>query len=230
MLTIIAVLRLALLTTLCAWVTTSSLASEVLFYRESDTYGQPGRLGKVYQREFEKRMFTHQTWRQRLYYFSPDSNETIEIYSKPDGSRWLSCRRATPSLSGIIRSRIVDGEHFDLKRQLDHVHIYGCEVALPLELARDLELLWQKMLPGLPDAPTPPVVYVHAPIFIAFARKNGSVATGSMLFAPYNTKAYRSFLDIVQDLKEACDRSAAPSETILRKLPAKVKRLTALLR
>jgi hypothetical protein len=50
----------------------------------------------VYRSELENRMFTHPTWSERLYlsYDNPDIDETLEVYSRPNGSRWLNYRRA----------------------------------------------------------------------------------------------------------------------------------------
>ena len=64
-------------------------AHEALFYEASRNYDKKGSLGTVYRRELESRMFTHSTWGERLYlsYDNPDINETLEVYSKPDGSR-----------------------------------------------------------------------------------------------------------------------------------------------
>jgi hypothetical protein len=210
---------------LCLIVTNGCLASDVLFHKVSRDYDQRGVLGKTYRREFETRMFTQPTWHQRLYYEShdPDVNETFEIYSRPDGSRWLSHRRASPSLSRIIWNRIFNGERFDLTKELNTARITGREVALPSELAKELELLWKTMLPGLAEAPIPRDLYVHTPIFIGFVRENNSVKTGSVSIASYNTPIYRAFVDIITDLRTIADRNSDSSESILAGLPSKVR-------
>jgi len=204
-------------------------ADEVLFHKESRNYGQEGLLGKVFRREFETRMFTHPTWRQRLYGAShdPDVNETLEVYARPDHSIWLSHRYASPSLSTIIWSRIYIGEKFDLKKRLDAVHITDHEIALPPEVAKELELLWRTMLPGLAEAPKPPVLYMHTPILIAFARENNSVETGSIPIAAYDTPIYRDFLAVVKDLKDLCDHGANSTDPAFAPLPDKIRRLRA---
>jgi hypothetical protein len=71
-------------------------AHEALFYKASRNYNEEGSLGVVYRRELENRMFTHPTWSERLYlsYDNPDIDETLEVYSRPNGSRWLNYRRS----------------------------------------------------------------------------------------------------------------------------------------
>jgi hypothetical protein len=201
-------------------------AREVLFYKVSRNYDSEGQMGKVYRQELEKRMFKHSTWRQRLYYnpYEPDIDETLEVYSKVDGSRWLSYRRATPSLSRFISDRIWLGEQFDLKKKLDGVSITGQELALPVDVAKEIELLWRAMLPGLPKDPDPEerVIVPHAP---AFAREGDSVKTGRIAMAAYNTPAYRAFMGIVDDLIRVCDRGGNATDPILARLPDKVRRL-----
>src|SRR5437764_2190739 len=89
------------------------LAKEILFQAEPANYdyarGVGKKLGEAYRTEFDPRMFPHGTWHQRLSYnsYEPDVDETLESYSKADGSRWLSHRRANPSLTGFIWRRIV---------------------------------------------------------------------------------------------------------------------------
>jgi hypothetical protein len=202
-------------------------AGEVLFYEVSRNYDHEGVLGKVFQREFETRMFAHPTWRQRLYGEShdPDVNETLEIYTKPDRSIWLDHRYAVPSFSRIIWSRIYIGEKFNLKERLDAVRITGHEIALPPEVAKELELLWRTMLPGLAESPKPPVLYMHTPILIAFAREDNSVKTGSIAIAAYNTPIYRDFLNVVKCLKDLCDHGANLTDPAFAPLPDKIRRL-----
>ena len=125
-------------------------AHEALFYKASRNYNEEGPLGTVYRRELESRMFRHPTWGERLYlsYDNPDINETLEVYSRPDGSRWLNYSRAVPSLTRLIRDRLF-GVNFELKRQLDAVQIIDHEVALPEGVAAEIKLLWRTMLSGL---------------------------------------------------------------------------------
>src|SRR2546423_13374030 len=89
---------------LCLVLAGFCFAGDVLFYKISRSYGLEGVQGRIFQRKFEARMFTHARWHERLYVnpYEPDIDETLETYSKPDGSRWLSHHRATPSLSRLI--------------------------------------------------------------------------------------------------------------------------------
>lgn len=205
----------------------ASLASDVLFFKVSRDYDQRGVLGETYRREIETRMFTHSTWHQRLYYEShdPDVNETLEVYSKPDGSRWLAHRGASPSLSRIIWNRIFNGQRFDLTKQLDAVRITNHEIALPPGLANELELLWRTMLPGLREAPIPRDLHMHTPIFIGFVRENNSVKTGSVCIAAYNTPIYQAFVDVISDLRTLADQGVNSTQSVLSKLPFKVRQL-----
>lgn len=207
----------------------ASFAGDVLFYKVSRNYGQEGLVGEVFRREFETRVFVHKTWRQRLYGAShdPDVNETLEIYTKPDRSIWLIHRRVVPSISGIIWSRLFNGKKFDLRKELDAVRITSHEVALPSEVANEVELLWRAMLPGLAEAPKPSELHMHAPIFIAFGRKNNTIETGSIAIAAYDSLAYRAFVDIISDLRAVCDRGGGPTDPIFRKLPNRIQRLRA---
>lgn len=206
----------------------SCLAGDVLFCKVSRNYGESGILGKVYRKEIETRMFAHKTWRQRLYYssYDPSSNETLEVYSKSDGSRWLSHCIARPSLTQIIGRRIWLGEHFDLKRELDAIPITRQEVRLPQTVARELEALWNKMLPGCEAEPIARDLYIHAPVFIGFARERRSVSTGKIVPAAYDTELYRSFVDLVTDLRKVC-ASGGSQNSILQRLPKKIKEVSA---
>jgi hypothetical protein len=207
----------------------ASFASGVLFYKVSRNYGHEGPFGETLRRELETRMFTHSTWQQRLYGEShdPDVNETLESYTQPDGSIWLSHKRATPSISGIIWNRIFIGKHFDLKKELDAVRITDHEVALPSGVARELQLLWRAMLPGAAEAPKPPKLYMHVPIYVGFAKEHNSVETGSIAIAAYDTPIYRTFIEIVSDLREVCDRGGYAADSTLQRLPDKIRRLKA---
>jgi hypothetical protein len=217
---------LLLLASLPLWVN-SSLAGDVLFYRVPRNYGQQGLVGKTLRQELETRMFTQSAWHQRLFCEShdPDINETLETYSRPDGRVWLRHRRADPSISRIIWNRTFIGERFDLRKQLDAVNVATRDIALPPDVARELDVLWTTMLPGLPSAPKPPKLYMHTPTFIAFARKNGSVETGSIAIAAYDTPIYRAFLDVLRELRDLCDRGASSTDPTLTRLPRKIRRL-----
>lgn len=90
----------ALLAAVCCLATPQLWGGELLFVKGSRNYDQEGDVGEAFRREFEPRMFTHATWRQRLYRnFNFGDDETLEFYVRADGSRWLSFRRATPSLT-----------------------------------------------------------------------------------------------------------------------------------
>lgn len=207
----------------------SSYAKEVLFYRVSRNYDSEGKLGSVKRHELESRMFTHPTWLHRLYYnpYEPDIDETLEIYSKPDGSSWLSYCRATPSLSQIIFAYVQLGARFDLKRELDSAHIIRREVRLPEGMAAEISLLWRTMLPGLPKDPDPArrLIVPHFPTIIGFDRQADAVKTGRIPMAAHNTPVYRAFLVIVGDLIRACDSGAQPTDPIFSQLSDKINRL-----
>jgi hypothetical protein len=209
------------------------LAKEILFQAEPTNFdyarGLGRRLGEAYRIEFDPRMFVHRAWIQRLSYFSsePDLDETLEIYSKPDGSRWLTHRRAVPSLSSILQRRIVDGVKFDLKKELDAVRITSHDVALPPGVAKEIELLWQTMLPGVTNPPRLQTLYTHVPIFDAFVRQNHSVETGRVCLQAYNTPVYRAFVDVITDLRAVCDRGSNSADPVFRRLPAKIRNLRA---
>ena len=206
-----------------------SQAREFLFARALRDYDSRGLEGETYRREFETRLFSHNTWRQRLYYYSsePDVNETLETYSKRDGSFWLSHRQASPSLTGIIYRRIVDGEKFDLKEKLDAIRVTTHDVALPSDVARELDLLWRTMLPGLTKPPVSRDLYTHVPMFIGLAREDHSIETGSVCLAAYNTPIYRMFVDVITDLRAVTDRATSATDPIFRRLPDKMRRLRA---
>jgi|GEM_PF-3841105 len=215
---------------LCLVIVDGCFAADTLFRKVSRNYDAEGNLGRAYRRELEIRMFTHPTWRQRLYCnpYEPDIDETLEIYSKADGSRWLSCRRATPSLSLTIGRRFWRHQQFDWKKELDAARITGREIALPEVVANEIELLWRTMLPGLPKEPVTEehMLVVHAPAIIAFARENNSVKTGKIAMAAYDTPTYRAFLEIVDELTKACDRGASPTDPVFTRLPDKIRRLS----
>lgn len=204
-------------------------AKEVLFIQASRNYDAKGVLGEFMRRELETRMFMHSTWRQRLYCspYEPDLNETLEIYLKSDGSHWLSCRRATPSISGIIGRRYWLHEEFDWKKALDAVRITGQDVPLSAELSNEIDLLWQKMLGGLGREPTTKTrtLVMHAPAIIAFAKQKNSVTTGRIAMAAYGSPLYRDFMNVVDDLTSMCETGARPRDSEFRKLAEKMRRL-----
>jgi hypothetical protein len=204
-------------------------AKDLLFAKASRGYDWEGAVGQAYLREFDPRMFPHRTWRQRLYCETADAeaNETVEIYVKPDGSHWLNCRRAKPALSPLIRHRPHPDQRIELTRKLSQIKISSCEVALPPELAIEVEHLWKAMLPGVDVAPVPEVFSAHGPAFIAFARENHSVKTGRICLAAYDTEAYRRFVEIIDDLKRLCDSGGNSTPTVTATLPAKIRNLTA---
>jgi hypothetical protein len=217
------------------WLTiaTSSLAKEVLFQAEPPSYdsanGVGRKLGESLQTEFNSRMFLHRTWRQRLSYYSsqPDLNETLEIYSKPDGSRWLNHRQANPSLTGLIVRRVVHGEKFDLAKELDAIPITSRDVELPFEVANELESLWHTMLPGVTKPPEPRRLQTHIPIFDAWVRKDHTLEAGRITTAAYDTPVYRTFVELIKDLRAVCDRDAKLDDPIFKRLARKIQRLRA---
>lgn len=211
--------------------TASSIANEVLFQAEPANLdyvrGVGRKLGETLQIEFNPRMFPHQTWSQRLSYYSsqPDLNESLEIYSKPNGSRWLNHRRANPSLTGLIFRRVVHGEKFDLRKELDAVRITSHEVALPPDVANELEVLWKTMLPGIAEAPEPRFLYTHVPIFDAWVRRDHTVKAGRITTAAYDTPIYRMFVDVLVDLRKVCDGGGKSSNPIFKRLMNEIRAL-----
>jgi hypothetical protein len=209
------------------------LAKDLLFEAEpaNNDYarGVGRKLAEAYRTEFDPRMFPHRTWHQRLAYSSSeqDVDETLEIYSKPDGSRWLSHRRAKPYLTGFIWNRIVEGAKFDLKKKLDAVRITSHEVALPSAVAKEIDELWRTMLPGVPHEKVPLILTTHTPIFDAWVRKDNSVEAGRIPMAAYDTPTYRAFVDVIKDLREVCDRSGNSTDPIFKRLPTKIQNLRA---
>jgi hypothetical protein len=205
------------------------LAKELLFQAEPVNYDHDRKLGEAYRTEFNPRMFPHRTWHQRLAYSSSeqDVDETLEIYSKPDGSRWLSHQRAKPSLTVFIWRRIVEGAKFDLKEKLDSVSITSHEVLLPAEVANELDRLWRTMLPGVRREQVPRTLAMHAPIFDAWVRKGHSVAAGRIPMAAYDTPIYRAFVDVVTDLREVAHRGGGLKNPIFARLPDKIRALRA---
>jgi hypothetical protein len=215
---------------LCFNAADTCFGRDILFRRASRNYDEQGQLGVVYRKEFETRMFTHSTWLVRVYCSldEPDMDETIEIYSNPDGSRQLEHRRASPSLSRLIRERIWHGEKFDLSKKLDAVRIGRCQVAVPAHIANEIEQLWQTMLSALPTElkeSTTHTLYLNAPVFVAFARENSSVKTGTVAMAGYNTPAYRAFAGILDDLIKLCHSNGIMRDHIFAELPGKMRDL-----
>lgn len=222
--------RLYLSTITAVWLFASAIsaAGDSLFVKALRNYGEKGLLGRVYRQELEARMFTHATWRERLYIntYDPSKDETFEVYSRPDGSRWLTFRRAAPSLSQPILDRIWLGQKFDLKKELDRSNITTAETELPQDIANEIELLWQKMLSGPSKEPDARGLYMDAPTFIAFARQNDLIKTGKMSLAAYHTPAYEEFVDITNDLSKICEHPSAKSR-VLQKMPSKMRHLAA---
>ena len=221
----------ALLASTCWLVTPQLRGGDLLFEEGSKSYHMEGDLGEAFRREFEPRMFTQATWRQRFYRnFSFGDDETLEFYVRSDGSRWLSFRRATPSLTQAILDRYWSGEEFDLKKRLDSSRIVACEAKLPADIANQIEALWQTMVPGVPKEPERKTFGSTMPGVIYALKKNGdSPEIGVMAFGAYHTPAYEEFIKIVDDLIALCERPAARAR-LLRKLPPKIRHLTERLR
>jgi len=210
---------------LCA-LTELSLGENILFCKTSRNYGRDGPRGNKFRQEFEARMFKHHDWLQRLFVvlYEPDVDQTLEVYAKPDGSRWLNYTRATPSVS-----KAIDAERwgYDTKKELKAVHIMTNEIALPPNVAAQIELLWRAMLPGLTREPESQRVYMDHLSFVAFRRDNDSVQTGRIAIAAIDTPAYHAFADIVEDLIKACNGMS--KEQRLARLPSKMHHLQSLL-
>jgi hypothetical protein len=205
-------------------------AGNILFRKASRNYDETGELGRARTREFETRMFTQRTWRQRLYCsgdHATDVNDTLEVYAKPDGSGWLAFRHATPSLSREINRRYFVHDQFDLKKSLDSLRITGGDIRLPPTVANEIEALWQVMLPGLDREPQSKtrIIIVNAPMFIGFRREGPWVVAGTIANAAYGTRAYREFVDIVDDLIYLCRSSGKARNALLARLPQRMEKL-----
>ena len=222
----------ALLATTCWLVTLQLRGGDLLFVEASKDYYEKGELGEAFGREFEPRMFTHATWRQRLYRnFNFGEDQTLEFYVRPDGSRWLSFRRADPSLTQAILDRYWSREEFDLKKRLDSSRITACEKQnMPENVASQIEALWQTMVPGVVKEPERKSFGSTAPgVLYALRKKGDSTEVGAMALGAYHTPAYEEFIKIVDDLIGLCERPAARAR-LLQKLPAKIRHLTDRLR
>jgi hypothetical protein len=221
----------ALLATICCLATPQLRGGDLLFVKGSRNYDQEGDLGEAFRRELEPRMFAHSTWRQRLYRnFNFGDDETLEFYVRPDGSRWLSFRRATPSLMQAILDRYWSRQEFDLKKRLDSSRITACETKLPADIANQIEVLWQTMVPGVFKEPERKTFGSTAPGVIYALKKNGSsIEIGAVAFGAYHTPAYEEFIKIVDALIDLCERPASRA-LLLQKLPPKIRHLTDRLR
>jgi hypothetical protein len=221
----------ALLATICCVATAQLRGGDLLFVKGSRNYDKEGDLGKAFRQEFEPRMFAHATWRQRLYRnFNFGDDETLEFYARPDGSRWLSVRRATPSITQAILDRYWSRQEFDLKKRLDSSRITACETKLPADIANQIEVLWQTMVPGTLKEPERKSFGSTAPgVIYALKNNGGSIELGAVAFGAYHTPAYEEFTKIIDDLIALCERPAG-SAFLLRKLPSEIRHLTSRLR
>jgi hypothetical protein len=221
----------ALFATVCCLATPQLWGGDLLFVTGSRNYDKEGDLGKAFRREFEPRMFTHATWRQRLYRnFNFGDDETLEFYVRADGSRWLSFRRATPSLTQAILDRYWSRQEFDLKKRLDSSRITARETKLPADIAKQIEVLWQTMVPGVLEEPERKTFGSTAPGTVYALKNNGgSIELGAVAFGAYHTPAYEELIEIVDDLIRMCERPASRA-LILQQLPPKLRHLTHRLR
>lgn len=203
-------------------------ATEVLFANEPTNRTNTSRLAQLDRGEFETRMFAHAKWHQRLSYFStnPDVDETLEVYSRPDGTRWLSHRTASPSIYSIILARLMPGAKFNLSRKLDTVRITKREVMLPSEVAKELDRLWDTMLPGVEQCPPPKMLYTHVPSFYAFSQRNGNVIAGGICLAAYDSPIYATFVAMIGDLRMICDNHTAVTDPLFQSLPEKIRAIS----
>ena len=217
----------ALLSTICCLATPQLRGGDLLFVEGSRNYDKEGDVGEAFRREFDPRMFAHSTWRQRLYRnFNFGDDETLEFYVRPDGSRWLSFRRATPSLTQAILDRYWSRHEFDLKKRLDSSRIKACETKLPEDMARQIEVLWETMVPGVREEPERKTFGALAPGVTYALKKNGSsIELGVVASGAYGTPAYEEFIKIVDDLISLCERPGARAR-LLQKLPPKIRHLT----
>ena len=223
----------AVLATICCLATPQLRGGDLLFIEGSKDYYKEEILGDAFRWEFEPRMFAHSTWRQRLYRnFNFGEDQTLEFYVRPDGSRWLSVRRADPSLTQAILDRYWSRHEFDLKKRLDSSRIKACDLELPQDIARQIEVLWETMVPGVLKEPERKTFAFGAlaPGVIFALKKNGSsIEIGTVAFGAYGTPAYEEFIKIVDDLIGLCERPRARAR-LLQKLPPKIRHLTNRLR
>jgi hypothetical protein len=112
-----------------------------------------------------------------------------------------------------------------LKKELDAVRIISHEVQLPTQVAKEIDDLWDMMLPGRPREKVPAILTTHTPIFDAWLRKGSSVEAGRIPMAAYDTPIYRLFVEIIRDLRDVCDRCAKPSDPVFLHLPDKIRAL-----
>lgn len=211
--------------------TPASHARDVLFYQTSKNYHLEGREGEVFRRQFESRMFSHADWLGRLViiFDEPEFDQTLEVYAKPDGSRWLSYVRATPALS-LLLTPTLPGEHYDTAKDLAVVRYIRREIALPADVADQIEQFWHIIMPGSRRKPEPPAgrVNLRLILFVAFLRDHGSIQAGEIPLPAIDTPAYHSFVEIVEDLMKACN--GGQKDRILARLPSKIQHLRALLK
>jgi hypothetical protein len=208
------------------------VAEELLFVRALRDYDQPGRVGEMFRRELEPRLFLPGPWMARLYRYSSeaDCDEAIQIYSKPNGSTWVSYRRATPALTSILYGHVVDRGRFDVPEELAAVKVTVHEEPIPPALAAELQQLWRQMLPGAESAPAPQRVHTHVPIIIAFVQEDHSVLAGSIPLAAYDTPQYQAFAGVVNHLISVCRGNATNRDRAVKQLLAKMQRLKVLLK
>ena len=207
----------------------SCCAAELLFRKALRNYDREGVVGKALVREFEPRLFTHKTWRQRLFVNGPEGqfDETFEIFTKADNSHWLSYRRAQPSIELAVLIYPLSSQRTQLRKELEKTQITHCEIPLPIEVANRIELLWRTMLPGVVQEPIPETLpAVHGPSYLAFVRKPSRVDTGTIALAAYNSPACEAFIEITDDFRRLCDQPNLGTTSFFRKLSAKVEILT----
>lgn len=174
-------------------------------------------------------MFKYANWRQRLFValYEPGVDQTLEVYAKSGDSHWLSYTCSTPGVS-----RAIDAAQwgYNTEKELKAVRIERHEIALPTNLANEIQLLWQTMLPGSQSEPEHHSgrIYLDYPAFVASLRNDGSVKTGRIATAAINTPAYHSFVQIVEDLMKACN--GKQTDRTLSRLPSKIQHLRTLLK
>jgi hypothetical protein len=204
---------------------------DILFRKTPQDFGETGEVGRAYTRELGRRMFTHASWQQRLYCHSDDddTDETLEVYSTPGGSRQLSWRHVSPSISRELNRRYFVHEQFDLAKSLASLRITGRDILLPQNVANEIEALWQVMVPGLLREPqtNERVIVIRAPSFVSFRRTSGGVLAGRIVDLAYGSPAYRGFVDIVDELIDSCRTPGGKRNLLHARLPSKMQKLRA---
>ena len=211
------------------WSAPTADARYPLFYQSSSDHSLDRQQSGVFSNAFESRMFKRGEWIGRLViiFDEPEFDQALELYKRPDGSRYLSYVRATPSLSVILRSAL-QAKHDDVSKDLAAVSFVRREVPLRADVAAQVEAFWRTILPGAHRKPEPLAgeINLRLTLFVASVRDRGRIEVGEVPLPARNTPAYRCFVDIAEDLLRAVNGDTA--ERRFARLPSKIRNLQAL--